>query len=295
MLRVMSVVAVSALAVSSASASSVLSSWNLIARNGVTSSSEVDGSALICGALTGASNYTVQNVTAPGNIGLAVGGTVSGGPISVNNGGNFRFAGTVSTIVNTNGGGNSAFDGTIPAQVNSALAQVASISSYLSGLAANGTLDGAGNLNAVPTNINGTLVAVYSITPAQWSSLGQLNLNIGSAQSVIINVPTGGAISFVAPPNLIGGFSQSNSNRILWNIPNATSISVNNTFNGALIAPNAALSVLGGGVNGTVVVDSIPQQIAEIRRFTYTGFVPTPGAASLLAVAGLMAARRRRW
>ncbi|MBY0313529.1 MAG: choice-of-anchor A family protein [Phycisphaerales bacterium] len=286
--------ALCAVAAPSASANSVLTSWNLIVRNSVTSSSEVDGSALIGGNLTGASNYTVQTVTAPGNVGLAVGGNVSGGPISVNNGGNFRFAGTVSTIVNTNGGGNSAADATIPTQVTSALAQVASISSYLSGLSTNGTLDGAGNLNAVPTNINGTLVAVYSITPAQWSSLGQLNLNIGSAQSVIINVPSAGSISFVAPPNLIGGFSQSNSSRILWNIPNATSISVNNTFNGALIAPNAALSILGGGVNGSVVVDSIPQQLAEIRRFTYNGFVPTPAGASLLALAGLAAGRRRR-
>lgn len=277
-----------------ASAASILTNWNLIARNSVSSSSEVDGSALIGGNLTGVSNYTVQSVTAPGNIGLAVGGNVTGGPVSVNNGGNFRHTGSVSAIVNTNGGGNSAVDATIPAQVSSALMQVASISSYLSGLSANGTLDGAGNMNAVPTNIGGTLVAVYNITQSQWSSLGQLNLNIGSAQSVIINVPTSGAINFVAPPNLIGGFSQANSNRILWNIPNATSISVNNTFNGALIAPNAALSILGGGINGTVVVDSIPQQSAEIRRFTYTGFVPTPGSASTLALAGLAAARRRR-
>jgi choice-of-anchor A domain-containing protein len=288
-----SAVAAAALSAGSAQAG-ILSNWNLIVRGSVVSSSEVDGSALIGGNLAGANNYTIQGVTAPGNVGLAVGGNVNGGPISINNGGNFRFNGTVSAIVNLNGGGNSAADPTIPVQVTSAFSQVAAISASLAGLAPNGTLDGAGNMNASPVNLGGQLVAVYNITPAQWSSLGQLNLNFGSATSVIINVLTAGAVSLNAPPNLIGGFNQSNSARILWNMPNATSLTVNNTFNGALLAPGAALSLIGGGMNGTVVVDSIPRQDAEIRRFTYTGYIPAPGAASVLVFAGLVAARRRR-
>lgn len=270
---------------------SVLSDWNLIARGNVSSTSEVDGSALIGGTLNGTSNYAVQGVTAPGNVGLAVAGNVSSGNISVNSSGTFRFAGTVSTIVNAS---SSTFDATVPAQVTAALAQASAISATLAALTTNGTLDGAGNMSAIPTLIGGQRVAVYSLTPAQWAGLGQLNLNFGTADSVIINVPTSGNISFVAPPNLLGGFSQANSSRILWNIPSATSISVNNTFNGALLALNADLRILGGGVNGTVVVDSISQQSAEIRNSNYTGFIPAPGAASLLALGGLLAARRRR-
>lgn len=272
---------------------SVLSDWNVIVRTNVSSSSEVDGSTLIGGNLVGTSNYTVQGVTNPNGVGLAVGGNVSGGTISVNNGGNFRFNGTVSSIINLSGG-NSALDPTIPAQVASAFSQVATISSSLALLAANGTLDNAGNLNAVPTNLGGQLVAVYNLTPSQWSSLGQLNLNFGAASSVIINVLTPGSVSFVAPPNLLGGFSQANSSRILWNIPNATSVTVGNSFNGAIIAPNADLKVLSGAINGTVVVNSISQQISEIRRSTYTGYIPAPGTMSLLGLAGLVAMRRRR-
>ncbi len=272
---------------------SILSDWNLVVRTNLNSSSEVDGSAIVGGNLSSANNYAVQGVTAPGNVGLAVGGTVIGGPISVNNGGNFRFAGTVSAIVNTNGGGNAAFDATIPAQVTSIFSQVNTISTYLAGLTANGTLDGAGNMNAAPALISGQRVAVYSITPAQWSSLGQMNLNFGTADSVIINVLTAGNISFVAPPNLLGGFNQANSSRILWNVPNATGITVNNTFNGALIAPSANLNLIGGAINGTVVVNSMTQD-AEVRRSTYTGFVPTPGTAAGLLVGGIVALRRRR-
>lgn len=275
---------------------SVLQSWNLIARNNVTSTSEVDGSALIGGQLLGgSSNYAVQGVTAPGNIGLAVGGGAGGGAKQINNGGNFRFDGPVTATVNLNGGGNSAMDATIAAQVTAAFGQVSAIQAYMSSLATNGTIDGGGNMNAVPTNINGQMVAVYNFNIASVQSLGQLNLNFGSATSVILNVSSNtGIINLVAPPNLIGGFSQANSTRILWNFTNATQISVNNTFNGALLAPNADLKILGGGVNGSVVVDSISQQSAEIRRFNYTGFVPAPGAAGVLMGMGLLAARRRR-
>ena len=275
---------------------SILQSWNLIARNSVTSSSEVDGSALIGGSLLGtSSNYAVQGVTAPANVGLAVGGAVSGGNKQVNNGGNFRFNGAVSATVNLNGGGNAAMDATIPSQITSAFNEVSAIRSYLGSLSANGTIDGAGNMNAAPTLVNGQMVAVYSFNMASIQSLGQLNLNFGSATSVILNVTSNtGVINLVAPPNLIGGFSQANSTRILWNLLDATQISVNNTFNGAMIAPNADLKILGGGVNGSVVVDSISQQSAEIRRFNYTGFIPAPGVAGVLMGFGLMVGRRRR-
>ena len=281
------------LCVGTVASASVLSDWNLIARHNVQSSSEVDGSALIGGNLNGASNYATQGVTAPGNIGLMVGGSISNGPISVNNGGNFRFGGSVLTTVNMNGG-NQAADATIGARVTAAFNEVGVISSYLAGLTANGTLDGAGNMNAIPTLLGGQRVAVYNITPASWAGLGQMNLNFGTADSVIINVLSGGSINFVAPPNLIGGFDQANSSRILWNMPSATAVSVNNTFNGALIAPGADLHVIGGAINGSVVVDRISAQDAEIRRSNYTGFVPAPGAAGVLVMAGVLAGRRRR-
>lgn len=275
---------------------SLFGGYNLVVRNNVNSTSEVDGSALIGGNLSGASNYAVQGVTALNGAGLTVGGTISSGPISINNGGNFRFGGTVNTIVNRNGGGSSAFVTTISSEVSAAFAQATTVSSFFAGLSANGTLDGAGNMNASPVLLDGQRVAVYNLSPSMWAGLGQLNLNFGSADSVIINVNTapGATVSFSAPPNFVGGLNQANSSRILWNIPHAGVININNNFNGALIAPNAALNLLGGGLNGTVIVNSIPNQSAEIRRSVYTGYIPTPASAALLALAGLMAARRRR-
>ncbi len=74
----------------------------------------------------------------------------------------------------------------------------------------------------------------------------------------------------------------------------ASSVLVNNSFRGALVAPNAALQVLGGGIDGSVAVDRITAQNAEIRSSVYTGYIPAPGAASLCVLAGAVAARRRR-
>ena len=280
--------------VASASAD-VLSEWNLLVRNDLTSTSEVDGSALIGGNLSGTSNYATHGVTAYSGDGLAVGGDILAGTVQINNGGNFRLAGSVQSgaTVLLNGGGSQINDPGVSSLVSSAFAEIEGISYSLATLTANGALDGAGNLNATPTMMGGYNVAVYNLTNSDFQSLGQLNLNIGSADSVIINVlSSGGVVDFTAPPNIIGGFNQANSSRILWNLPDATSVLVNNSFNGALLAPYADLSLTGGGMNGTVAVDSI-SMCAEVRSCTYTGYVPEPASLSLLALAGLLASRRR--
>jgi hypothetical protein len=71
---------------------------------------------------------------------------------------------------------------------------------------------------------------------------------------------------------------------------------VNNNLNGAVFAPDADLQLLGGGINGTVVVDSLSLRQAEIRRFTYNGFLPPIPAAPAFGLFGaaLLSGRRRR-
>jgi choice-of-anchor A domain-containing protein len=273
-----------------------LSEWNLIVRTNVTSSSEVDGSALIGGNLSGTSNYAVQGVTALNGDGLAIGGNVLSGNIQVNNGGNLRLGGANSGTLNINGG-SLINDASVATSVSSIFSQLELASAYLASLPANGTVDGGGNMNASPVLLGGQNVAIYNISAAAIQSLGGLNLNFGSADSVIINVTSAaGVVDLIAPPNIIGGFNQANSSRILWNMPDATSLLVNNSFNGAVIAPFADLVLSGGGMNGAVAVNSISAQNAEIRNHVYNGYfqIPAPGAASLLGIAGLVALRRRR-
>jgi choice-of-anchor A domain-containing protein len=285
-------------ATGAAASASVFQDWNLIVRNNLTITSEVDGSALIGGDITGTSNYAVQGVTASNGAGLMVGGTVAAGTnLQINNAGDFYFAGTVNGIVNLNGGGTSYYQPTIANTVSNAFAQADAFSTYLAGLSATGTVDGAGNMNASTVAIGSEDVAVYSMTQATIAGLGQLNLNFGSADIVVINfdaAASGGAANFQAPPNFVGALDQANSGRIVWNFINTTSLTVNNNFNGMILATDANLALLGGGINGTVIVDNISTMNAEIRNNTFQGLIPAPGSVALLGLGGLVAVRRRR-
>lgn len=270
----------------------VFSDWNLVVAGNMTSNNHVDGSALIGGNLAGGSMvFAMHAVTSPTGDGLAVGGNIAASNVQVNNAGNLRFGGAIAGTAITNGGVKIHDNAAIALAAN-AMNQANAISDYLADLPANGTIDGAGNMNATPANIGGDMVAVYNLSQANIAGLGQLNLNMGAADSVIINFA--GDANFNAPPNFVGGLNQNNSSRILWNFTNATSININNNFNGAILAPDATLALTGGGINGSVVVANISTQNAEIRRSLYTGHIPAPGAASLLALAGIASVRRRR-
>ena len=292
------------LAVSAAASagSNPFSEWNLIVRNNLDfSSSEVDGSTLIGGNLGGTSNYAVQGVTAVNGDGLAVGGFIQAGiNVQINNGGNLRVTNQANILgnVNLNGGGSIIEDPGVVSLADSYVDIADFLGSQMAAFSTNGSVDGAGNMSATPTVMDGQNVAVYNIADTDLNGLGQLNLNFGSADTVIINVSAGldGIVDLTAPPNLVGDFNQSNSSRILWNFHDATELVVNNNLNGAVFAPDADLQLLGGGINGTVVVDSLSLQQAEIRRFTYDGFLPPIPAAPAFGLFGaaLLGGRRRR-
>lgn len=275
----------------------VLSEWNLIVRHDLTSTSEVDGSALIGGNLSGTSNYAIAGATATNNDGLAIGGDIiSPSNVQINNGANLRITGVVQagSMANLNGGGTQINDPSVSALIDDAFTEIEAISASLASLPANGTLDNAGNLTATPTLIDGKSVAVYNLSNADLQGLGQLNLVKGSAESIVINLFSSvGNVDLIAPPNIIGDFNKNNSSKILWNLPDATNIQINNSFNGALIAPFANLSLLGGGINGTVAVNSFSNMQAEVRSFIYTGYTPEPTSLLLMGLGGVLLWRRR--
>ncbi len=213
---------------------SLLSEWNLLVETNMSTSSHVDGSTKVGGNMTAAAGeFTTHEVTALDGDGLAVGGNISGS-FHINNGGNLRLGGTNSASVVYNGGGHFISDGGVAADVASDFAYLDTLSGMYAGLTPNGTLAGNGDMTASPTLIDGQMVAVYNLTAGSFGGLGQLNLVIGSADTVVINV-SGANVNFQSPPNMIGGFSQTNSTKILWNLPGATQVTVNNSFSGALL------------------------------------------------------------
>src|SRR5688572_8737471 len=145
--KVVALLAVSTLA-SSAFGASVLKDWNLIVRHNLSGASEVDGSALIGGNVSGATNYSVQGVTASSGDGLAVAGNIdAGASVRINHSGNLRIKGSVlgTSILN---GGSQINDPSVSSLVSSAFAEVVALQASLGSLTANGTIDGGGNMNA---------------------------------------------------------------------------------------------------------------------------------------------------
>ncbi len=287
----------------SAASAGVLSDWNLIVQNNLTSTSEVEGRTAVGGNLGGpASNYGIKLTPAANYVGtdvLLVGGNINATNINMA-AGRLRLGGSKgSANLNFNGGGGPVIqDPTTASQVSNLFAQVTSISSYLASLAPTNTVTLPGQqpagvtFNAVP-NANG--VAVFSITASQLfgnNKVQQIDLNLGTATSVIINV-TGDSSSWDAG-NFVGNFNSAYArSHVLWNFVNANTINWTSgrTLSGALLAPSAALNFTGT-MEGSVFVKSLVQS-GEVHLPTYQGFVPAPGALGLLGLAGLASRRRR--
>lgn len=276
----------------------VFSDWNLVVRRNLNITSEVDGSAMVGGNIAGTSNYAVQSVTSSSGDALVVGGNLSAGSnFQINNAGNLRIAGQIQGNANLNGGGSTINDQSVTQMLNNAMNAAEGLSDFFASYSATGSIDSAGNMNALTTSVKGQEVAFYSISQADITGLGQLNLNFGIADTVVINFDASGSAgvaSFIAPPNLIGGFNQANSSKIVWNFLNTSQLHINNSFSGMILATDADLALSGGGINGSVFVDSVSLMNAEIRSSTYNGVTPAPSSLATLALCGFLSVRRSR-
>jgi choice-of-anchor A domain-containing protein len=80
--------------------------YNLIVLKDLKSTSEVEGRTFVGGDLSGgSSNYLTKPGAQAGGTALTVGGDVTGGPKNINNGGDVRVGGDLTSGANMNGGG----------------------------------------------------------------------------------------------------------------------------------------------------------------------------------------------
>jgi choice-of-anchor A domain-containing protein len=277
--------------------------YNLVVTGNLNNQSQdIEGSAFIGGNLSGgAVNVGTRLTPAASFVGtdvLTVGGMISSSGINLQ-AGNLRRGGSRSGFLNLNGGGPGVqfdiVDSGVSTTAASLAAQMASTSSFLAGLTPNSTAQvpsgqpGPVNFNATPGPDG---IAVFNVSGAQvFGSLAQqINLNAGSASSIIINVT--GNVNWNSG-NMVGAWTGAFArSRVLWNFVDATNINLDRNFNGAILAPLAALTNTTA-IDGSVFVASFTQR-GEVHLPRYEGYIPTPGAAGLLALGGLVAARRRR-
>lgn len=296
-IRSFGVAAVAACALAASAQAGFINDWNLMVFGNHQISSNVEGSVMVRGTLSGTGDIGTR-LTPSGNFAgqttLLVGGNVSVGNIQLQ-AGNLRHGGTFSGNVNFNGGGNRASSATALATANAAYAEITGISSFLAGQTPTSTVSIPGSPQAVTfvAQPRPDGVAIINIPGALLSSgnVQNFDLNFNGATSVIFNV-TGGSIS-ISGGNFIGALANSNNaSRILWNFHQAGSINVQRTFTGAFIAPNADVTSTSTIV-GVTAVNNFTQN-AQVHVPLYTGYIPAPGAMALLAVGGIVAGRRRR-
>ncbi|MGH7130872.1 MAG: collagen-binding domain-containing protein [Phycisphaerales bacterium] len=293
-----SVAAMTVLASGVAARADLLNDYNVVVIGNLSSNVEIEGRAFIGGNLTtGASSYGAMLLPRSSWLGvdvLTVGGNINGGNVHVE-AGNLRLDGTRSGTIDFNGGGHEINDPTVSDLVPGYQSQLISTSNFLAALAANSTVTLPGAqpapavFNCVP---NGQGVAIFTIAASVLSNnlVQRMDLHLNGATSVIINV-TGGAATYNAG-DMAADFTAANASRILWNFNTAGTVDTQRQFFGALLAPGATLS------NSTTIVGSVGvntfNQNGEVHLPNYTGYLPTPGAAGVLALGGLVASRRRR-
>ncbi|MDZ7924372.1 MAG: choice-of-anchor A family protein [Marinagarivorans sp.] len=298
-----------------------LSEYNVFVSGDFThNSSSIGGKAFIGGnfiaknstdvGVTLTPSSTLDSLVTVGNIkgngtwfNVQAGNVVAGGSV---NKANFNF----------NGGGTlKKGDKTaLTSQRDSMTNELKSASSNYSAMTNNGNLVKTSNLTQFNYTGNDS-TAIFNVKAADvFRQNASLNLNAGSASTVIINVSTAriagaaGAVAydFTAPGgiNFTNGF-QPNSNasnlgasNILWNFFDATELSLQgmDTFRGSLLAMGANIMSIGTA-DGSIAAKSLIQS-RQIHNYTFVPPTETPLPASvqflLMGMAAFIGLRRWR-
>ncbi len=297
------VLAVAGLAACSLSSSAaILNDFNLIVLHNLDSTSEVEGRTFVGGNVTNAnsSNYGTKLTPASSYLGtdvLTVVGNINSGNALQLQAGNLRLGGSLGRTINYNGGGHLISDPGVSSQLAGVSGALSGASSSMFALTTDSTA-------SIPSGQPGPLVfnctpggdglAVFSVSAAQVFSnslVQSLDISFNGASAVVINV-AGATVNF-NQGNMVGSFNTAFARaNVVWNFFQATSITFDRAMNGAVLAPLATVQ------NNTVIEGSTfvsaSNQRGEVHLPGYTGYVPAPGAAGVLGLAGLLASRRRR-
>ncbi|MBX3389091.1 MAG: choice-of-anchor A family protein [Phycisphaeraceae bacterium] len=279
---------------------SAINDWNLIVKNKLTSSSEVEGRTMV-GQLSGTSNYGTKLLPTSSYLNidsLVVGSGGSGSSNYQVNSGRARLFGSKGAAnFNMNGGGALIQnDSNVGSMISSAWADVTNASSYCSSLSATNTVtipnsQPAGVMFNAIAGVGG--VAVFNVNGNslfQNSLVQQMDIAMNGASTVIINV-AGTNITYNGG-NMLGGFNIPNASKIIWNFYEATTLNIDRHFFGAILAPKATMSN-STAIEGSVFTDTFNQN-GEVHLPNFSGNIPAPGALALGGFGLLLAGRRRR-
>ncbi len=272
----------------------VLASYNLVTTGNLSTSSDVENATIVCGSLVSGSSanfaiHITSSASTAANYSLEVNGQiVSGNPINVNAGSFGVGTNPTHTIVasgvvgytldgrqvNMNGGNQGAtinVDTNLTAKCNSITNAIQGLSSYLTTLA-----NTTGNNVTIPTTQSGPLNFYVNAIDANGFAVFSLNgntvLNNGLVQQIEIIVASsvsstlqlviinlyGTSITF-GQGNFVGTWLTSITTgraQTIWNLPQATTLTINSDWMGALLAPYATVTT-SVNIDGATAVQSL--------------------------------------
>ncbi|WZO98411.1 choice-of-anchor A family protein [Isosphaeraceae bacterium EP7] len=283
-----------------ASADSVLYKYNVVTTGDFTQNSHVDYNTFIGGNLKGSGGVFSMSNNFPVGPGLTIAGTAVGSSNQqVNSNRNLvvSSAGAAGTV-HLNGG-SLVIDSTLATQAaqisqelqNDSIAFKALATNQAGPVVANNgqftfTVNAATAVNGVAVfNINGALLSSNSVQNGL-----SLAGDFASVSSIIINV-TGTSIT--TNGNFNGAWNGAPiSAKTLWNFADATTLTLNNNFQGAILAVNAAVTHSSVSTDGSLFAKSLVSN-GEIHKSLYSGYVPSPSVVpepASLVMAGIGAA-----
>jgi choice-of-anchor A domain-containing protein len=291
---------------SAAFAATPLSAWtalkdfDLIVQGNATTTSDIEGAAIIGGNFSGATDYLHPNgVVLPTGYGaLTVYGNTSGNGINVNNSGNVYVGGTKGASISFNGG---HYLSTVPntlADFDKTYASLTSFSTALSTLAVTSTLPTTGNDEVIKATPNSKGIAIFDITAMQLDSIPSYKINLNGASTVIFNV-SGTTVNFNANAEALTSSSSvtTPADNIIWNFYNATTVNFGTQIAGSVLAPLANVTN-NNQIDGTLVAKTFTGR-GEVHEYAFSGVDPLPmpepstWAMMVIGLGGVGAALRR--
>jgi choice-of-anchor A domain-containing protein len=274
-----------------------LDEFNAIIFTNATTTSDIEGAAIIGGNFSGATVFINPVTGTPsGYASLSVFGSTSGNPINLNNGGTAYVGGNEGAKIDFNSGGQ--YLTTAPAENISAFKSAfTTFSTSLAALTPTSATPPTNNTEVFEAKPASDGVAVFDLTAKQLDEIPSFKIDLNGAKSVVINV-SGTSIDFTA--NDESGVNGADD--IIWNFYQATSVTLGTQIGGSVLAPGANVKNQNQ-IDGALVANSMTAN-GELHDYPYTGASPLISAApepstwalmlSGVGLAGLMFRRGRK-